>query len=744
MVAGTPSRHVRWRQLALGGLLVALAGAPLATAAWTQAGGDPARSFASLDGGPAHDEVALHLDLPAARVAGRPLLIQGGAVHLLLDEPAPVPRAPAASAIWRADLATGELAKIAVIPSAATGWAMDAERYYVARAGAIEAYAHDGSVAWTWTFSSVVPRPEATGGCVDPVIAYGTLFTSCFYEPAPWTPVALATYTSFIEALDATTGEEKWWRLQGDDNNGYATGVLAAGGQFVTTEIRQSGDYHAHVMGWDVESGECLWFIRHHWRRSVDQADVPGSIAALSRSATMSVAVLGSDREIIIKFGDLRGYAPPPGDQACDSADLAEEWGAAPVGMVLGRSSLAQAQGRVYVGEGGALASVGLDPAHEVRDFSNTSNGQEWSPGGILLAGERVYAFSHDPATSSGVPRGELRAFDANGTILWTRETWRSPADPPALGAGVLAYTTQSAFEVNVITRNGSRLMVLGRTPASIQPAVAWPDAYPAVGALVTIDLTGTQPGLLSDATDVRVDWGDGESSQERLAAQAVYEHAYTTSGDKLVRVTLANDAGQTAIEETLLHVGAAPPASVGFIGAQFAGGNQERTFFLLGLLVTAGVGGFSLARVQRRRRRLARELAAIDQAYRLTHARPSDCDAALGERRAHVRGLLLDGQIDEAQYGVLDKRIEELHRQVRLDTIDEQMGFLPISMARALKTLLQDGRIERWERAHFLDLLEGDMHLTLDQKARVRKLIDAWFERDDRAALPETQIERV
>lgn len=728
---------------ALVALVIVLA-APMGSAAWTQAGGGPARAYASADEGPLRDEVSLVLSLPMPRVPGRPLLIAGGAAHMLLEPTSdtvalgPSSASPRSAIIYRVDLATGEGSEVAHVAGPVHGWAMDEERYYLALASRIDALGLDGKLAWTWAVEGNALTARGQGACIEPVVGDGVLFSACTASFAfvPANPRSHMYDERFMIALDATDGSEIWLKEFGDENNGATTGLLLARGQLVTTEVRQSLDYHAHVMGFDPATGNCLWFVRHHWEPAADSADPERTLADAQRAATMTLAAIANEREVLVKFGDLRGHPWPLGELACDDASqtTADSWTATSPIAPLGRATLAHDGERTYVAEGRYLGVIdGVERI--VHDVYELPPAMEWAPGSVIATPSRLYAFALSSPTTLDPPYARLHALAADENDSWVREFDSYILDPPGLADGLIVYTAAQDEMEGATRSRPTQLYAIGRGPASIQPSVSWPDDFPPVGAPLVIDVTGTGSGALADDVQVNVDWGDGATSAFALDERAIDEHTYDAAGDQLVRITFTNSQGQSSIEERVLHVGGAAPDSSTFLARQFDAQNQERTFFILGLLATAIFAAFGIMRVRRKRNRLTRELAAIEKVYALTHARPAECERALVERRSHVRGLLVDGSVDENQFGVLERRIDELARQVRLDTIDEQLGFLPISMGRSLKALLADGKIERWERAHFMEILEGDVHLTSDQKLRVKALIERWLAADQEVA---------
>ncbi|MDX1611210.1 MAG: hypothetical protein R3185_02490, partial [Candidatus Thermoplasmatota archaeon] len=82
-------------------------------------------------------------------------------------------------------------------------------------------------------------------------------------------------------------------------------------------------------------------------------------------------------------------------------------------------------------------------------------------------------------------------------------------------------------------------------------------------------------------------------------------------------------------------------------------------------------------------------------------------------------------------QYVVLERHIDEHAQGVRVGLIEEELPFLPVGMARALQSMLSDGRISAWERERFLDGLDQEARLSGEEKATVRALVEAWFSRD-------------
>ncbi len=276
------------------------------------------------------------------------------------------------------------------------------------------------------------------------------------------------------------------------------------------------------------------------------------------------------------------------------------------------------------------------------------------------------------------------------------------------------------------VVDHAGNLTILGPRASDGLPVVTPGSSYPGTGEPVTLTLT---PATNTPLREIRVAWGDGGSNI--LEPDQPATHTYTDGGDYEVRATLVHQDGTTATGTTTIHVGATPPPETNLVETAFQRENQDLTFGLLGIAVALGGGLVAVGRRRSRRSRLERELEAIDQAYNRTRPDPPQCEHALRERRAHVQGLALDGKLDEGQVSLLERRIDELGRELRLTALDDRFSFLPHGMVVALRDMLADGRISSWEREHVLRALEEDEVLTQEQKETVRELVDGWFQRD-------------
>lgn len=318
-----------------------------------------------------------------------------------------------------------------------------------------------------------------------------------------------------------------------------------------------------------------------------------------------------------------------------------------------------------------------------------------------------------------------VRGIDAyavdDGELLWRFESQDT--------AGLLLNQPMRQGYGNgiaVFGQNDGKLIVLGRTPASLVAPALDATAYPAPGENVRVDLGAAGAGSHGPPTRYRADWGDGNVTSWQPSP--LFEHAYEVPGVRTARFEAANDANQTASAMVTYRVGEPEP---NVLSVAFAPENQERTFFVLGLLIT-GVGGLiGVLAVRRRRGRLAREIAAVDALAEAHRADAASHEMALRERRVRARGLVMDGKLDEAQGAILERHIDDLARRVRLREVDHGLDFLPQRIARQLREALQDGRLSGIEHAHVARLIQDDPVLTPELKARTRAALDRWRAQD-------------
>lgn len=712
-----------------------------AEAAWLQTGYDAGRTGATPDAGPATDDVALHVRLPGVRGFAAEPLVADGHVLVLLNEPRTDQDFQGIVRVALATAAVERWVPLDALPLAMFG---DAAHLYVLDVeGLLALDRATGAQAWRWPLPF---EPAAPPVCPNPVTTGDAVFLWCSLPQAG--SANGGTSDSVIVALDAASGAVRWtWRVDAEDQVAPGTGALpplcagppfegclaaiplnppavaglAAGNGLVFLSVREAastaGTSRLTLWALDAASGEVRWSTTGSEGAVESGGSLrPNASAPVLRPTPSLPAV--TPTLLVAKLGDLVAINPLQGNVlwreviGLEDFDPGENFG---TGLVATEDAIFAASKQTL---------YRFDPAGRSSTWRRTVDPSfgETFQGPLVLADGVVYV----RANLSHAAGRSIYAFDAeDGNIRWRRE-FLDPAAPRSavlqgLGEGVLA----------VAGRNGN-LTVIGSTAASPRAAAAASSLYPAPGVPVRVDLSASVAGAQGAPSMYRADWGDGNVTDWQ--ASPVLAHAYAAPGDVRARFQVRNDANQTASAFATFRVGATPPVPLTPLQVAFAPENQNVTFFLIGLAITGLAAAPSVARLRRRRHRLQKELAAVEQAYEHTKDRFLECEAALAERKARARGLLLDEKLDEPQFAILEKRIEELAQEVRLRTLDERLAFLPHGMVRSLQAMLADGRINAWERRTLLEALERERTLTADQRAQTKALIDTWFARDLRA----------
>ncbi|MBI2076936.1 MAG: hypothetical protein HYT80_01000 [Euryarchaeota archaeon] len=373
-------------------------------------------------------------------------------------------------------------------------------------------------------------------------------------------------------------------------------------------------------------------------------------------------------------------------------------------------SGMAWAAGRLFVARGHTLSA--LDSNFQALWPAALEIESIWQPGGLVVAGDSVIGVA---SSGRGSPSVVYVVEARSGRVQWTH--------PLAAEARIIA---DDGLVVAIDYRG--TLTVLGEASNSLRPAPAVSSLYPRPGEEVVVGMGGTPPSPLGAATEFRADWGDGEVGD--WSSVPDLRHVYATAIESRARFYARNAAGQTASVPITFHVGQHDPA-INILNAPFDDEYQQTTFFLLGLLATGVIAFFGILRAGRKRRRFHRLLRALEHDGKRLAADPKGCDAMLNERRSAARAAFLEKRIEEAHASFLERRVDELRRGLRLGTIEEKLKFLPYGMVAQLQRLLQDARVDEWERQHFVEALQAQGDLSPAQKTKARRVIDEWFVRD-------------
>lgn len=760
--------HCTFRRVTGGLLLLATLVAPSVGAApFLQHGYDAARTGSVPGTGPLAHEIAMDVQLPGVPVLGAPPILLDDSAYVLVHAfvPSALNDAPPSglteTGLFRVDLQQAlvdpdPFVGLDRIPSALGS---DGERFFIAQAERLAAYDRAGELLWAWPWPPL-PTPElpaiAPGAselrttCLQPAIDAGALYLACNQETndrsyggephqgsarLPSAGRLFVARFDDIAAAGAGNLAPSWLWDASDpscfpetDAPGARVHTLAVlGGTHVLVSIlgeydaEETGESYSHSLeALDAATGTQRWI---HCPRS--QA-TDAALSPLGEDVfLLPHAITGHAETAFVLHDEVRALDLGSGALAWQHDLVDAGTGSTDTGAFTGETGIAL-RGRALVVQAYGSAMRLPPDAPEVvwAQPQDRGEGHVYQP---LLTEDTAYMLAY----------GSLVARDlTDGSVVW-KHTFEAPPvwnaaslEPPPPDWGDRTPSMGLADDLLVLLKPGGRLTVLGRTDASISPTLEVSTRWPAPGERVVVDLTGTAAGLGSaEGLEYSADWGDATTTAWQ--SEPLFEHAYASAGSREARFAVRNDAGQRSVATLTFDVGGQAPERLNFMQEAFARQNQDLTFGVLGVALALGGGVLAVGRARTMRTRLQRELDAIDALVEQSGESPGELHAMIAERRARVRGLVVDGKLDEGQGQVLERRLDEVQRQGRLGEVERLLDQLPHGLVRHVHEMLADGQVTAFERDAILALVDGSPLLTGATREEVRARIEQWFAED-------------
>lgn len=717
----------RWVAILVVGAMLAVPA--VSAASYPQTGYDSGRSGDIPFEGPQTNDTALEIELPGTPV-GAPV-IESDTAFVVTDDFGFEDLS--ARAVWAIDLATGNTTEVITLgedmrplfpnPIVASELLLvwDFDTYELV---ALEI--PSGEERWRVGAFGVPDQVHPGNGYAGSVVAGDRLYAGYWINP-PTGGDAVG-----VMAVDLDEGERLWtWNrtqeirqdrreVQGEqipvrvpDPNGGPDRMpgsvqLTTDGERVYPylwhpEPRQQGELWAL----DADTGEAQW--DHH-----DSMQTDGGFSS------EGWAVAG-DLRVYVRLDAFQAFNPETGEELWMSpagrTDQIDVQGATPMGTT----------GDIVVGTS-PQSVYRMDPdtgsvtwQHTLQDFP----GSYVSGHSVVIDEEKAYLplfVGGHTFSGRGIEARDL----GTGELLWR---W---TDVPSAGFEDRNFATgKLAFApgIGIVAAKDGVVHVIGETEASLGEPDVPDQKYPGVGNETTIDASGAEPGAFGNATRYMVDWGDGTISGWQESPE--FSHTYNESGEYEAQIYAGNDANQTSSTFVTMNVGQEAPVEPNWIEERFEKDNQDMTFGVLGVALALGGGVVGVARRRRKKSILQEELGTLEEGFEDTKDNPGECEAFLETRKARARSLMMDGTLDEEQFGVIESRVEELGRKLRTSVLDERFQFLPYGLVQSLKKMLADGKISTWEREAVDTLLEDEEALSEQQREKVRHQIDRWLVED-------------
>ncbi len=734
---------------------------------WTQAGYDAARTGNAPGSSPNAPEVAFEIELPGTlallgtslelvyhQVSGP--LVHDGVAYMLVNgfESEGEQR----HAVVRVDLDAAEVEPFVVLESNNNGIALDKESLFVSTIKGLTAYnLSDGQERWS--LNPVTDDPD-WAWCAQPAVRDGVAYHACslhYGSDEEPTPRAIQV----VAAVDAESGQDHWIKSTTvtdavENSFPLPRGMTVTESHVFITEIITNwitcyldvGVYRNCYMqatlilkALNAQDGTDEWRIEELAGES--ENEILGEIVVhtgeetglLDRYNGMGIYPTGTTDETYVRIqNEVLAFNPHQQVESTDDALWREPIGDKDrdpgEGMFGG---FALDDDALYATSSESVYRFSLDKPQDQWRFSlDSAYNERFAAPDVVVTDETLYVM----ATWRDGDGSTLYALEKDTkNLLWRHEI--PPADGferarfedgEEIDQGSVHVHSLGDGVITVAGRDG-KFQVIGTTNASLKPSLRVTTSTPQAGEQSSVDLSDTEPGAFGEATLYKAEWGDGTVTDWQ--DDPILTHAYAEDGDVTARFWVANENNQTASVTKTFYVGEEAPAELNFLQEMFARENQDLTFGVFGILLAVSGGAVGVARQQRKKHRLKDALEGVERAFAETKSQPLECEAQLTERKAHARGLMLDGQLGEDQFKVVTDRIEELRAELRIATVREEFAFLPHNVARALEEMLQDGRVATMEHEGALAALENAEGLTPEYKEKVRTRVNEWYNRD-------------
>ena len=560
--------------------------------------------------GPLRNETAFEIELPGSIAWASMPIIRDGKVYVLVssvvsggtDHGEYTLPGKTARGIFEIDLATGK--NRTVVPMDVDGYSMaaDDDKFYVITRAGLQAYGfRDGQPKWAQPWNGTSNIQSLNNQCAAPVLRGDAAYIVCMARIGTVGQNCPGKYVAKIGRAD---GKARWiyWN-HSLDVFGLPTLVDSCGINYHRLSV--IGDYvYLTTAGWSTRkgtevnaftdvvfqlresSGEFVTFYNAtHVQRKAGYADEVNPADPDPDSVDHSQyweypPVTGRTDRLLLRIGDLRFVDPESGKETYRSEVERNNWGREDgAGMAFDGRRLFFTVGReihaVDVDKGGEPIwppRAALLQPHEYWESDHVTLSR-----GVLYAHSNLHIHEvtqvQSLAGTEAVNTHTFWAIDADtGQPVWSRRLDPSAlpnnhADAKKLNNGEpmhgSTWTPEHRFTIGegvfVAGSITGKVLVIGRTAASIAPVFGPMGLYPALGEIVTVDLSASKPGIFGPATEFKATWGDGTASDWQ--ASSIFSHAYDEAGQHDATFELRNQANQTSIEKVQLCVACQDPA---------------------------------------------------------------------------------------------------------------------------------------------------------------------------------------
>lgn len=211
------------------------------------------------------------------------------------------------------------------------------------------------------------------------------------------------------------------------------------------------------------------------------------------------------------------------------------------------------------------------------------------------------------------------------------------------------------------------------------------------------------------------------------LAAALVLLALPTVEAQKTCRI---NNGGYQSVEYPCDYGSSTPAQAPAKDEPWWADNTTQAVLALVGLVGSAGAGGYTYYRMRARRRTLSDFVSAVERTYAQHKASPAEGVPRLLTLRSEVRARHERGRLEDAQFFELEKRINDYVLRLRLAELERAFPDLPHTLLGEIRHRLADGLVTE-EDAVYLERQAALHHLPSVVRERFGQVLAAWSRED-------------
>jgi subtilisin-like proprotein convertase family protein/BMFP domain-containing protein YqiC/DNA-directed RNA polymerase subunit RPC12/RpoP/translation initiation factor IF-1 len=144
--------------------------------------------------------------------------------------------------------------------------------------------------------------------------------------------------------------------------------------------------------------------------------------------------------------------------------------------------------------------------------------------------------------------------------------------------------------------------------------------------------------------------------------------------------------------------------------------------------------GAYAYIRKRRKMAKLSEYITRIEEIYSKNRAAPKRCEELLGDIRDKVIQENIMRRIDEHEYNILERKIDDYLKRIRTYTIQEEFKGMPMDVSSTIKDILDDGVVTKDEVLKLRATLAKSKDIDEKTKERLISMVGDWSKKDTSA----------